>query len=139
MFTYQDEGSRLALEQFENWLQSTRDVSRRAVFHCWIFLLGAEGWKLGRDVLQWYDIAFETFTYELSSILSTMMGVKKNYRQTVDTYLHRALIKECGRGTQLCDKSTTENGWQNNKKNETNAFAWNNKDHQISAIQWILI
>lgn len=88
-------GSRLALEQFENWLQSTRDVSRESG----VSLLDLFYWE--QRVGSWaamsyseYDIAFESFSpMNCRLFLSTMMGVKKNYRQTVDTYLHRALIK----------------------------------------------
>ncbi len=88
-------GSRMALEQFENWLQSTQGVSRESG----ISLLDLFYWE--QRVGSWaamsyseYDIAFESFSpMNCRLFLTTMLGVKKNYRQTVDTILHLALIK----------------------------------------------
>lgn len=88
-------GSRIALEQFESWLQNTREVSRESG----VSLLDLFYWE--QRVGSWaamtyheYDIAFESFSpMNCRLFLSTMLGVKKNYRQTVDTFLHKALIK----------------------------------------------
>lgn len=88
-------GSRMALEQFESWLESTREVSRESG----VSILDLFYWE--QRVGSWaamsyseYDIAFESFSpMNCRLFLAIMLGVKKSYRQTVDTFLHRALIK----------------------------------------------
>ncbi len=89
-------GSRMALEQFENWLVSTREVSRESG----VPLLDLFYWE--QRIGSWaamsyseYDIAFESFSpMNCRLFLSTMLGVKKNCRQTMNNSLHRALIKK---------------------------------------------
>lgn len=88
-------GSRMALVQFESWLESAREVSRESD----VSLLDLFYWE--QRVGSWaamsyseYDIAFESFSpMNCRLFLTIMLGVKKNYRQAFDTFLHRALIK----------------------------------------------
>lgn len=88
-------GSKLAMEQFESWLESTRGVSRESG----VSVLDLFYWE--QRVGSWaamsyseYDIAFESFSpMNCRLFLTTMLGVKPRFRRSADTLVHRALIR----------------------------------------------
>lgn len=88
-------GSRLAFEQFENWLEQSRAVANS----CGIPVLDLFYWE--QRVGSWaamsyseYDIAFESFSpLNCRILIQRMLGVKSQYRCAPDNYLQTELIR----------------------------------------------